>query len=71
MSGQKRFEVLTHADRAYSRAAAAMGNAKCFVQVQMRHVSAEFSGRSTTDQCIQVGAVQVNLPAVLVHDGGL
>ena len=67
--GQERRQVLQHPDRPDPRAAAAVGNGEGLVQVQVRHVGADFAGPADADQGIQVGAVEIHLAAVAVNDG--
>ena len=57
----------TGRDRAYPRAAAAVRYAERLVQVQVRHVGTEGSRPGQPHQGIQVGAVDVDLAARLVH----
>ena len=56
------------ADRADAGAAAAVRDAKGFVQVEMANIGADIAGPAETDLCVHVRAVHVNLAAVLVHD---
>ncbi len=57
-----------YSDWTHARTTAAMGNAKCFVQVQVRNISAKFSGCGYTYQGIQVGSIYVYLSSMLVND---
>ena len=57
-----------HRHRTDARAAAAVRDAERLVQVEVRHVRAEVAGRREADQRVEVGAVDVHLPAVRVHD---
>ena len=61
-------EVLRDADRAHARTAAAVRNAERLVQVQMADVGADVARPRETDHRVHVRAVEVHLPAVLVHD---
>ena len=65
--GQERREVRAHADRADARAAAAVRDAERLVQVEVRHVGAELPRPGDADQRVEVGAVDVDLAAGLVH----
>ena len=56
------------ADRAHARAAAAVRDAEGLVQVEVADVGAELGGPGQADQRVHVGAVHVDLPAVLVDD---
>src|SRR5947209_7215671 len=68
MAGQERREMRFAGDRTDARPAAAMRNAKRLVQVEMRNVGAEVSRCSQSDERVQVGAIDVDLAAVLVQD---
>ena len=57
-----------HADRADAWSATAVRDAEGFMQVQVRHVAAKRAGSGHADQCVHVGAVDVNLAAVRVDD---
>ena len=67
MAGQKRHQVLRNAHRAHAGAAAAMGNAESFVQVQVADVTAKSAGCCQTDQSIHIGAVYIHPATVLVY----
>ena len=56
------------ADWPHAGATASMRNAKCFVQVDVANVSAEFARPAQTHLSVQVGTVHIHLPAVLVDD---
>ena len=51
-----------------ARAAAAVRDAKCFVQIQMANVGADVARPAETDLRVHVRAVHVNLAAVLMND---
>ena len=65
--GQVRRQVRAHRDRADAGAAAAVRDAERLVQVQVRHVGAELARLGEADQRVEVGAVDVDLAAGLVH----
>ena len=65
--GQVRRQVGAHRDRADARAAAAVRDAEGLVQVQVRDVGAEPAGPGQADQRVEVGAVDVDLAAGVVH----
>ena len=67
--GQERRQVGPHADGPDARAAAAVGDAERLVQVQVRHVGAEAARPGQADHGVEVGAVEVHLPAGVVHGG--
>ena len=59
------------ADRAHARAAAAVRDAEGLVQVEVADVGADSRpGRQRPDLRVHVGAVHVDLAAVLVDDRG-
>ena len=51
-----------------TRSATAVRNAKRFVQIQVRHIATELARLGRADQCIHVGAIDIHLAAVLMHD---
>src|SRR5213078_503252 len=66
MARQKSDQVLGHANRSHARSAAAVGDAKRLVQVQVTDVRAEVGGTAQAYLGVQICAVHVNLPAKLV-----
>ena len=68
MAGQERREVLRHADRPHARTAAAVRDAERLVQVEVADVGADVTRAAEADLRVHVGAVHVDLAAVLVHD---
>ena len=68
MAGEEGREVLGDADRAHARAAAAVGDAEGLVQVEVADVGADVAGAAEADLRVHVGAVHVDLAAVLVDD---
>ena len=65
---QEGHEMRRHADRAHARPAAAMRDAKGFVQIQMADIRADIPRPAEADLRVHVRAVHVNLPAVRVDD---
>ena len=61
-------EVLRDADRPHARAAAAVRDAERLVQVDVADVGADVRRAAEADLRVQVRAVEVHLPAVLVDD---
>ena len=59
-------QVRAHADRAHARAAAAVRDAEGLVKIQMRDVGAEGAGLRQAHLRVHVGAVHVDLAAVVV-----
>ena len=55
-------------NRTHARTAAAVRDAKCLVQVQMADVRADVRRAAKSDLGVHVGAVHVNLPAMLMND---
>src|SRR5882724_12999065 len=68
MTWQERFQVRLDPDRAHARAAAAMGNAEGLVQIEMADIGAVIAGPREADLRIQIGAVEIDLSAMAVHD---
>ena len=65
--GEEGGEVRLDGDRPDAGAAAAVRDAEGLVQVQVRHVATELAGLGVAQQRVEVGAVDVDLAAVLVH----
>jgi len=68
MAWQERRQMRPDADRAHARAAAAMRNAEGLVQVEMADIGAVIAGPRQSDLRVQIGAVEIDLPAMAVHD---
>ena len=68
MGGQEGREVGPHADGTDPRPAAAVGDAERLVQVEVADVAAEAARLGHADERVEVGAVDVHLPTVLVDD---
>mmetsp|Transcript_35867 Transcript_35867/g.100904 ORF Transcript_35867/g.100904 Transcript_35867/m.100904 type:complete len:267 (-) Transcript_35867:1366-2166(-) len=60
-------KLFVHADRAETRAAAAVGNAKRFVEVQVTAVRSNSRGGGQTALSIHVRAIHVDEATMLVH----
>ena len=69
MSGQEPRQVRSDSDRPHPRTASAVGNAEGLVQVEVADVRAEVSRPAQSHLRIHVGAIHVNLAAVLMDDG--
>ncbi len=67
--GQIGREVRLDADRPDAGAAAAMGNAEGLVQIHVADIGADVAGPGQPDQRIEIGAVEIDLPAMGVDDG--
>jgi hypothetical protein len=67
-AGQEGHEMFGYTDRSYTRAAAAVWDAKRLVQIQMTNIGAVIAGATKTDLRIHVCAVHVNLAAMRVND---
>ena len=63
VTGQERGEVGAHADRADAGSAATVGDAERLVQVEVADVGTEVAGPGDADEGVEVGAVDVHLPA--------
>ena len=68
MVGQERREMRLHRHRAHTGTAATVRDAERLVQVEVRHVGAELARFRHADERVEVGAVEVHLAAVVVHD---
>ncbi len=68
VTGQEWRQVCAGANGTNTRAATAMRDTKGLVQVQVRNIGTKLTRRGTTDQCIQIGPVEINLAAMLVRD---
>ena len=69
MAGQMRREMRLDADRPDARTAAAMRDAEGLVQVHVADVGADVARTRQPDQRVQIGAVEIDLAAMLVDDG--
>src|SRR5262249_36031939 len=69
MARQMRLKMRFGADRADAGAAAAMRNAERLVKVHVANIGADVARAGEADEGVQVGAVEIDLPAMLVHDG--
>ncbi len=68
MVGQEAPQVAAHGDRADARTAPAVRDAERLVQVEVRDVGAELAGLGEADERVEVGAVDVDLAAGVVHE---
>ena len=68
MTGQVRRKVRLDADRPDARPAAAMRDAEGLVQVHVADVRADVARPRQPDQRVEVGAVEIDLSAMLMHD---
>ena len=57
-----------HTDRAHPWATTAVGDAERFMQIQMAHIGTEGSGSREAHLRIEIGAIEVHLTAMVVHD---
>ena len=64
---QVRREMRPHTDRPDTGTAATVRDAERLVQVQVRHVRAELAGTGEPDHRVEVGAVDIDLAAGVVH----
>ena len=55
------------ADRPNARTAATMGDTECLMKVQMAYIGPELAGLGHPDQCIEIGAVGVDLTTGVVY----
>ena len=68
--GRKGASMRRHADRTYTRSAAAVRDGKSLVQIEVADVRADVAGAGQTYLRVHVRAVHINLPAVFMDDGG-
>ena len=68
MARQERRQMRLDADRSHAGAAAAMRNAEGLVQIEMADIGAVIAGPRQPDLRIHVGAVEIDLPAMAMHD---
>ncbi len=68
MTGQVRRQMRLDADRAHAGTAAAMRDAEGLVQVEVADVGADVTGAGQADHGVHVGAVEIDLAAVLMDD---
>src|SRR5213596_4192439 len=69
MTGQEPRQMGSNPDRSHPRTASAMRDAERLVQVEVTDVRAEVSRPAQSYLRIHVGAIHVNLAAVLMDDG--
>ncbi len=55
-------------DWANARAAAAMRDAKGFMQIEMADIGTKFRRGAMANKRIQIGAIDIDLPTCLVHN---
>ena len=68
MSGQMRRKMRLDADRPDARPAAAMRDAEGLVQVHVADIGADIARTSEADQRVEVGAVEIDLAAMLMNE---
>ena len=68
MPRQERDQVRLDADRPHAGTAAAVWNAERLVQIEVADVGADVARPCQSDQRVEVGAVEIDLPAVLMRD---
>ena len=68
MARQVGHQILHHAHRADAGAAAAVGDAECFVEIEVAHVPTEGARRGDAHQGIHIGTVDIDAAAVAMDD---
>ena len=68
MAWQKITKMFRHTNRANARTTATMWNAKCFMQIQMAHIRANFTGTRQANLRVHVGAIHVDLTTMFVNN---
>ena len=61
-----RHQMRLDADGSHARAAAAMRNAECLVQVQVADIAAQIAGAGKAHHRVHVGPVDIDLPAMVM-----
>ena len=64
--GRKGARCALHANGSHARPATTVGNAEGFVQVHVAHVRPQFRRAHDADLRVEVGAIEINLPAVVM-----
>ena len=59
--------MLLDSNRTHSRTSTSMRDAECLVQIQMTHISSNFTRASVTDLSIHIGSVHVDLASFSMH----
>ena len=68
MAWQVRCQMRFHTNWPHTRATAAMRDSKGFVQIEVRNIAADFTWLGQPNHGVQVGPVDINLPAKAVGD---
>ena len=68
MSRQKRRQMRPYTNGPHAGPAAAMRNAKCFVQIHMHDIGADMSRESDADHGVKIRAVHVYLSATIMNN---
>ncbi len=68
MRRQMRGQMLGDADGSHAGSAAAVRNAERLVEIQVAHIGADVARPAQADLRVHVGAVHVDLAAMLMHD---
>lgn len=69
MVGQIWRQVRTHRHRAHPWASTTVRDAEGLVQIEVRDICAELARLGQANQCVEVGAIHVHLPAAVMDDG--
>ena len=67
MARQVGHQIFHHTNRADTWAATAVGNAECFVQIEVAHIATKLTRRSHAHQGIHVGTVYIHAATMLMH----
>src|SRR3989338_759063 len=61
-------QMFDHTDRPHAGATPSMGDAKGFMEIEMTDIRPKIAGTAKPHLGIHVGAVHVNLPAIVMND---
>jgi hypothetical protein len=67
MGGEEGGEMVSHSDRANSRASPAVGDTESFVKVEVAGIDSKFARSTDSDKGVQVCSVHINLSPRIMH----
>ena len=65
---QEGSQMFTHTYRPHTRATTTMGDTKCFVQVEMRDITAKLARLTDTNHRIEIGSIDIHLTTMGMHN---
>ena len=60
--------MFSNTNGAYTRPASTVGYGKGFMQIKVRYIATELSRRTEPNHGVEIGAINIDLTSVLVHD---